>query len=180
MFSCVLKPIIQFKTSFGHPRPLLQPLRGHLGRPPRLKSAKFNSKVNMGIISYVLRCSEAEYSSYNQFQFSTASTTAILRSSGTTSEAKKCKVDWNINMSNEYQFLCSKVFWTPPPHEYSGKNQFRSSTASIAAIYEIISRLWELLRKFDLHPNKRSSRGTPYDIMLQKCLFFNVKTCFYL
>ena len=46
----------------------------------------------MGIISYGLRCSETEQFDYNQFRSSTTSTTAIQRSSGTTSEAKKCKV----------------------------------------------------------------------------------------
>ena len=63
----------------------------------------------MGIISYVLRCSETEYSSYNQFWSSTASTTAILRSSGMTFEANKCKVQ--LKGQYGYHFLWSKVFW---------------------------------------------------------------------
>jgi len=44
----------------------------------------------MGSVFYVLRCSETEYSSYNKFWSSTASITAIKRSFGMTSEAKKC------------------------------------------------------------------------------------------
>ena len=82
----------------------------------------------MGIISYVLRCSETEYSSYNQFWSSTASITAIKRSFGTTSEAKKCKVDLKVNMGIiSYVLRCSET-------EYSSYNQFWSSTASITAI----------------------------------------------
>ena len=82
----------------------------------------------MGIISYVLRCSETEYSSYNQFWSSTASTTAILRSSGTTFEANKCKVDLKVKMGIiSYVLRCSET-------EYSSYNQFWSSTASTTAI----------------------------------------------
>ena len=82
----------------------------------------------MGIISYVLRCSETEYASYKQFWSSTASSTAIKRSSGTTSEAKKCKVDLKVNMGIiSYVLRCSET-------EYSSYNRFWSSTASITAI----------------------------------------------
>ena len=79
----------------------------------------------MGIIFYVLRCSEAEYSSYNQFRSSMASTTAMLRSSGTTFEANKCKVDLKVKMDIiSYVLRCSET-------EYSSYKQFWSIWVSI-------------------------------------------------
>ena len=74
------------------------------------------------VLCYVLIFYETYYNGYNQFRSSKA---AILRSSGTTSEAKMFKFDFKVNMGiNFYVLKCSET-------EYSGYNQFRSSTAPL-------------------------------------------------
>ena len=94
----------------------------------RGQKCKVDLKINMGIIYYVLRCSETEYSSYDQFWSSTASTTAILRSSGWPSRPKSAKFNYKVNMGIiSYVLRCSET-------KYSGYNQFWSSTASSTAI----------------------------------------------
>ena len=80
----VLKPIIMVTISFSHPR---QPFWGHLGWPPRPKFAKLTIRSNCSKVFWNLI-----FRLQSVFLLTTASTTAILRSSGTTSEAKKCKV----------------------------------------------------------------------------------------
>ena len=81
----------------------------------------------MGFISYVVRCSETKYSSYNQFWPSKAPIKAIKRSFRTKSEAKKC-VNYKVNVGIiSYVLRCSET-------EYSSYNRFWPSTASNTAI----------------------------------------------